>query len=215
MGKLIDIVGQRFGQLIVLQRARSVDGNARWECQCDCGSAPKIIWGNDLRRGKVVSCGCHKAAMASQRGTHHMSTHPAYGSWRAAKARCEVPTTKGYEQYGGRGITMCERWHDFDNFWVDMGKTWRPRLSIDRIENDKGYEPGNCRWATSKTQGRNRRNNRIIETPAGPMSVAAAAEKFGVKFNTIIARLRYGWTDPAELVKPPMEKTEFLRQYQK
>src|SRR6185437_3585812 len=104
MGQLVDITGQKFGRMTVLSKARSVDGNARWECQCDCGSPVKTVWGNDLRRGKVVSCGCHKAEMASKRGTHHMSTHPAYNSWKAAKARCESPDTTGYEQYGGRGI---------------------------------------------------------------------------------------------------------------
>jgi hypothetical protein len=201
--------------MTIVRQARSVSGNSTWECQCDCGSPIKTVWAQDLRAGKVVSCGCHKAEMASARGTHHMSKHPSYASWKNMRARCENPNAEGYEQYGGRGITFCERWRDFDNFWIDMGKTWRPRLSLDRIDVNGNYEPGNVRWATSKTQARNRRNNHIIDTPDGPMNIAEAAEKYGVKFHTIVARLRYGWTDPHDLVKPAMDKTAYLRQYRK
>lgn len=211
MGQLVDITGQKFGRMTVLSKARSVDGNARWECRCDCGTI-KAVYGQDLRRGKVVSCGCHKAEMASKRGTHHMSTHPAYGSWKSMIARCERPNTTGYAQYGGRGIKVCERWHDFDSFWLDMSKGWRPGLSLDRHPNQDGkYEPSNVRWATKRQQADNRSTNRIIDTPAGRMNVGQAAEHFGIGRNTITARLRYGWTDPHDLVKP-VNKTAGLKQ---
>lgn len=215
MGQLIDIVGEKYGRMLVISKARSLDGNARWNCRCDCGTE-KVVYGQDLRRGKVVSCGCHKAEMASKRATHRMSGHPAHNSWKSAKARCEVPTTEGYEQYGGRGIKVCDRWQSFENFWIDMGPTWRPNRSLDRHPNQDGnYEPGNCRWATASQQGRNRRTNHTIQTPSGPMMIVEAAEKYGLDPRTIAARIRYGWTDPNELVKPPMKKTEYLKQYRK
>jgi len=151
--------------------------------------------------------------MASKRGTHHMSLHPAYNSWKAAKARCETPTWPDYHLYGGRGIKVCERWQSFENFWTDMGPTWRPRLSLDRHPNGDGdYEPGNVRWATKKQQADNRSTNRIIDTPKGPMNVTQAAAEFGISPKTIFARMRYGWTDANELVKP-VNKTVGLKQY--
>jgi hypothetical protein len=131
-------------------------------------------------------------------------------------ARCERPLTKGYEQYGGRGITVCDRWHDFDAFWLDMGKTWRPGLSLDRFpDQDGNYEPSNVRWATKKQQADNRSTNRLIDTPKGRMNVTQAAAAFGLSEKTLFSRLRYGWTDPNELVKPVMNKTEYLKQYRK
>lgn len=215
MAKLIDITGKRYGRLVVLSQARTLDGNARWSCRCDCG-AIKPVYGQDLRRGKVVSCGCHKSEMASKRGTHHMSTHPAYSSWKAMRARCENPLAAGFELYGGRGVKICDRWQDFDAFWLDMSKGWRPKLSLDRFPDKNGdYEPGNVRWASPKQQADNRRNNRMIETPDGLMNVGQAAARYGIGRNTITARLRYGWTDPAEIVKPVMDKTEYLKQYRK
>lgn len=215
MGKRIDITGEKYGRMLVLSAARTLDGNARWNCRCDCG-AVKAVYGQDLRRGKVVSCGCHKAEMASKRATHHMSTHPAYNSWRSAINRCQRPHTEGYDLYGGRGVKVCDRWQDFENFWLDMSKGWRPGMSLDRYPNQAGdYEPGNVRWASSKQQARNRSDNHMIDTPAGRMLVIEAAERFGVKAVTIHARIRYGWTDPHELIKPPMKKTEFLKQYRK
>lgn len=128
-------------------------------------------------------------------------------------SRCSNPDDVSYPLYGGRGITVCDRWSDFDNFWRDMSPKWRPRLSLDRIDVNGNYEPRNCRWATAKQQGRNRRDNRIIDTPSGPLTVVEASEKYGVPYNTIIARLRYGWTDPGEVVKPVMDKTQYLKQY--
>lgn len=214
MGKLADLTGQTFGRMTALTRKASIDGNARWECRCACGTI-KTVYAQDLKKGKVVSCGCHKAEMASKRGTHHMSMHPAYNSWKAMIARCERPGTASYADYGGRGISVCERWHDFDAFWLDMSKRWRPGLSLDRYPNQEGnYEPGNVRWATKKQQADNRSTNRIIDTPRGYMTVTQAAAAFGLKENTIFARLRYGWTDPEKLVSPVRDKTTYLRQYQ-
>lgn len=213
MGKLTDLSDQKFGRLLVQTQAPSISGNSRWNVRCDCGTL-KTVWGNDLKRGKVVSCGCHRDEINSARlKKHGMSQHPAYASWRSMLARCGDPTEPGYPLYGGRGITVCDRWSTFEAFWLDMAPGWRPRLSLDRIDSNGNYEPSNVRWATAKEQGRNRRDNRRIMTPDGEMTVAEAAERYGLEYQTLSSRLRYGWTDPHELVKPPMEKTEYLKQY--
>lgn len=131
------------------------------------------------------------------------------------RSRCEQPTAAGYALYGGRGIKVCDKWQTFEGFWEDMGPTWGEGLSIDRIDVNRGYYKGNCRWSTPKEQAMNRRTNHRILTPAGVMTIKEASERYGLTYNTISARIRYGWTDPSELVKPVMDKTEYLKQYRK
>src|SRR3954471_6233232 len=159
MGKpLIDRTGQRYERLTVTSRADNYRGNAQWHCACDCGR--KIVaLGNDLARGKVKSCGCYNAERIVK---HGMANSPVYHVWQAMIQRCENPNCDAYENYGARGITVCEEWHDFELFIADMGV--RPKgFSIDRIDNDKGYCKSNCRWASTAQQLNNRRNNRVIE----------------------------------------------------
>jgi hypothetical protein len=164
------------------------------------------------RRIKTVRSGPGKGGR-----THGMSAHPAYLSWKAARSRCEVKTTAGYEQYGGRGIRFCDHWQEFENFWADMGPSWQSGLSLDRIDVNGNYEPGNCRWATSEQQAINRRTTKYwVETPSGRrMTIAQASKAYGIKANTLMARVRYGWTDPEKIVSPPADKTDFLKQYRK
>lgn len=150
-----------------------------------------------------------------QHGRHGMSGHPAYTSWRSMRNRCQVRTTAGYEQYGGRGITVCDHWQEFENFWADMGPSWFFGATLDRKDNDQSYGPDNCRWATQPEQANNRRNTNFIETPLGRMTIGQASRQFGIKRNTLLARIRYGWTDPHQMVKPPADKTAYLKQYRK
>lgn len=119
------------------------------------------------------------------------------------KDRCTRPGCNGYHCYGGRGITVCERWQDsFTNFWDDIKETYQPGFTLDRIDPNGNYEPGNCRWASLKTQGRNRRYNAIIETPKGRMTIAEASEIFGIQWGTIKARIRSGWPESRLLESP-------------
>lgn len=133
---------------------------------------------------------------------HKMSHHPAYRNWAHAKDRCNNPNHKAYEAYGGRGIRMCGRWADsFEDFWEDMGPTWQEDLSIERIDVNGNYEPHNCAWATRKEQANNRRNNVIINTPDGAMTLKQAAERYGFNYVTLQARIRYGYPE-ADLLLP-------------
>jgi len=145
---LIDLAGKRPGRLEVLFY---VGGN-RWVCVCECG-ARVVVLGASLRKGRTKSCGC----LARERATKHgMSRSRAYGIWKAMMQRCYNPNCSAYAYYGGRGIIVCECWHSFVNFLIDMGEP-PPGLSIDRINNDGNYEPTNCRWATPSEQNQNRR----------------------------------------------------------
>ena len=166
-----DHAGIRYGRLVVLHRAGSDRWKqSLWRCACDCG-AETTVRGRDLRDGATRSCGCfHRevsAVGASELGkankTHGMTDSPEWRSWQAAVTRTHNPNCDSWRHYGGRGITMSPDWlgsGGFERFYAELGP--RPDgHSLDRIDNDKGYEPGNCRWATAKQQINNRRTRRV------------------------------------------------------
>jgi hypothetical protein len=157
----VDRTGQVIGRLTVLARAANdPQGRIRWLCRCECGTEVVVLVGN---LGKNTnSCGClRRDVLASRPGRHGMTGTPTWWSWICMRQRCSDPRVYGYSRYGGRGITVCERWlHSFENFLADMGE--RPDgMTLDRIDNDGNYEPGNCRWATSSDQNNNRSDNKI------------------------------------------------------
>lgn len=194
MPSKLELLGERFGRLLVISESgRDRHGAVMWFCLCDCGNAT-VVRGSQLTHGVTQSCGCGIAAAASKPRTHGQSRSPLWIRWRAMRDRCENPNKKGYADYGGRGIKVCERWLAFENFAADMGPTFNPSLELDRYpDNDGNYEPGNCRWATRSEQQLNRRSNHRVAWRGVTLTVKEWSARLGIKPNTIIYRLKRGW----------------------
>ena len=183
-----DLTGQVFGRLTVLSEDPDKRGtnHAYWFCECECGTV-KSIRGNTLTSGnKTKSCGCISKDLGKDNLTKHgYYYHTAYKSWIKMMHRCYNKASKDYPDYGGRGITVCERWRDGpENFCNDMGE--RPEgCTLDRIDNDQGYSPENCRWADAITQANNRRSNLLLATVHGVKTCAEVARLYGVDYKRL------------------------------
>jgi hypothetical protein len=193
----IDISGQRFGRLTVLRRAPGLPRwKGKWLCRCDCGTE-KLVWAPHMKAGATASCGClHReqvARLSAAKVTHGMTQSTEYGIWGGMLDRCANPRSGGYARYGGRGIVVCERWHSFENFFADMGERPSKRHSLDRIDNEGNYEPGNCRWTTSAVQSRNRRDNALYSYGGRTMALCDWADESGLNRQTVYWRFRKGW----------------------
>lgn len=160
MPSFIDMTGRVYGRLTVICRAETSDRYIQWTCHCECGNTVNVR-GANLRSGNSESCGCLGSEKREARKVKHGLTEtPEYRIWRAMKTRCTNPNSKDYINYGARGIRVCQEWMDsFDAFYRHIGP--RPEgMTIDRIDNDGNYEPGNVRWADRSTQNRNKRTGR-------------------------------------------------------
>jgi hypothetical protein len=187
---------------------RNEHGRRTVVVRCFCGSEREAQWNNAVRSH---SCGCMtKDVLRQARTVHGHSRVGRYGSrtwktWKSVLERCEKDWHKSYADYGGRGIKVCERWHDFQNFLADMGT--RPAgLQIDRINNEGHYEPGNCRWVTCKANSRNKRNTVFLEHDGTKDTAGGWAERTGIPYTTIYRRLRNGWDVDRVLTQPRREQ---------
>lgn len=200
----LSLIGGKFGHLTVVG-ARGSDGHhTLWEVRCDCGNVSVKV-GSDLKRKSRFcsrQCPLFAARLRNDRVTHSMSRHPAFAVWSSMMSRCGNPRHRAYKNYGGRGIGVCPEWRTFEAFWNDMGQGYEPGLTLDRIDNNAGYSKENCRWASRKTQCRNKRNNVVITTPAGRMTVAEASDRFGIGRSTIFYRIRRGWPEHMLMINP-------------
>ena len=185
-------IGERIGDLVFagISGKRADKNRLLGLFRCDCGIVATFPLGRVLNGKKKTHCGCK-----TDHGTHRkhgMRNSPEYSSWQAMKVRCLAPANKDYPRWGGRGITVCKQWIDsFEAFYSHIGP--RPKgTSLDRIDNERGYEPGNVRWATPLQQARNRHNLTIIETPRGVMPLVKYAEIIGISGGAALVRLKRG-----------------------
>jgi hypothetical protein len=193
MTSIIYAEGTRFNRLTIVSRAENKHNKTRWNCVCDCGKHTEQF-GQDLRRGKAKSCGCLKNESARDRLlTHGKTGSKIYYLWAGMIQRCTNQNYKQFQDYGGRGITVCERWKSFDNFLSDMGAP-PLGLTLERKNNSLGYYPDNCIWATRQSQGANKRNNKHISSNGVTKTQAEWSRTLGISQQSIYKKLKSGVT---------------------
>lgn len=204
MSTLIDLTGMKFNMLTVIERAESAPGGITyWLCRCDCGNFTTVR-GSNLKNGSVKSCGCLQHQKTTNK-THGESYTNLYATWARMKSRCKNESNASYENYGGRGITVCDDWNnDYISFrdWA-LNNGYEQGLSIDRINNDLGYNPDNCRWATTKQQQNNRRCNVIYSMNGEAHTLSEWCDIYHLNRSTIDRRInRSGMTLEQALTTP-------------
>ena len=200
--RLIDMTGLKCGRLSVIGRDKtSKNGNVYWLCRCDCGNI-RSVCGTLLRNGETVSCGCYgKDRVREVNRTHGGSRTRLYNVYKDMLARCYYPKDHAYSSYGGRGITVCDEWRGKDGFnnfreWA-MANGYNPNAphgecTLDRIDNDKGYSPDNCRWVDMKIQANNRRSNHLFTIAGKIKTVEEWANIYGVDSKRLLYQIRHG-----------------------
>ena len=176
--------------MVVVSRNTGRKGGTHWYCICDCGRELSVE-SHALGSGKTKSCGCRRVVVGKLKKRHGKSHTKIHNTWMDMKKRCFNKNSTGYEWYGGRGITVCGRWMKFENFYADMGDP-AEGMSLDRIDYNGNYEPGNCRWATDEQQMNNTSKNRFIEMDGKRQTISQWAREIGIGVGTISWRLRHG-----------------------
>jgi hypothetical protein len=201
----LELIGRRFGKLVVQDRHLYNDKHNKtlWNCICDCGKQATIV-GSNLTSGHTTSCGCYrKDKIIESNFSHGMCEIPEYGIWANMIQRSTNSNTPNYSDYGGRGITVCDRWlNSFEAFYEDMGPRPSPNHSIDREENDKGYYKDNCRWATPTEQANNKRNNVRYKLNETDLTHAEISRKYSIHVETLRRRIKVGIPIEQAVISP-------------
>lgn len=217
MGKLIDLTGKKFHRWTVDSRAPNKGKETAWFCVCECGTK-RSVNSQPLQNGLSKSCGCFCSEVSVKLGkataTHGLSGTAMYAAWRNMRYRCNNKRAKAYPSYGGRGIKVCTEWDDFSTFheW-SMKNEYQEGLSIDRINNDDGYYPENCRWANYNEQSNNRRSSHYLTHNGKTLSATQWARELGLNAHTVFSRIRKGGLSVEEILsqavspinKPPYQ----------
>lgn len=205
----MDLRGQRFGYLTVLEEAgRGHHGQVRWLCLCDCGNE-HVVLSQKLRKSRVRSCGCAHFALLGKASTTHGHTvdrvaTPEYYTWSSMIQRCTNENNIHFDAYGGRGISVCAEWRAaFEPFLEYIGTRPSDAHSIDRIDTNGNYEPGNVRWAVKEIQSNNTRSNVYLTYAGRRQSVAQWSRETGIGASTLAQRVRLGWTPERALTEQP------------
>lgn len=207
MPERLFLVGQRFGKLQVVAPAPTVISPAgRYhgmsKCLCDCGTA-LIVRNESLRSGNTSACGCHKLGKRNHNFLHGMSRTRIFSVWKGMLARCCNPNRESFKDYGGRGITICNRWKVFKNFLADMGEG-RHGWTLERLDNNLGYCPENCCWAKRIVQARNMRSNSVFTVRGKTACLSELCEHFSTNYKRTQRRLSLGWDIESALTIPQL-----------
>lgn len=198
MGRVIDLTGKIFGRWKVIERSYSKNNKIYWLCECSCDKHTiRSVNGSSLKRGLSISCGCLKNEITSARFKKHgMTGTRIYNIWKGMRKRCYNPNSNNYHNYGGRGITICNEWSDFRNFYdwaIENG--YQDDLTIERKNNNGNYEPSNCKWATMKEQANNSRNNHEITIHNESKLLHEWSEEIGITSANVLMRISKGLSD--------------------
>lgn len=205
-------LGQRYGRLTVIGFTESTvrEGSVAWVCRCDCGNNITVNKPGNVKCGQTKSCGCLKDEqnihnLAEKRRTHGMSETRLFRIWEKMRDRCNNPNVPAYKNYGGRGIKVCNEWDEsfvaFYEWAIAAG--YNDELTIERVDNDKGYGPDNCCWITREEQQRNKRNIRFVELDGERIPLKTACDRLGVSYKAVHLRItRHGWDVERALYTP-------------
>lgn len=193
MSRGINEAGNIYSRLTVIKEAGRDRGRILWSCKCKCGKKCKVL-GVRLRNGWTKSCGCLQIEAVKKNATHGASKTKEFRTWCSIRRRCRDFGYKDYKHYGGRGLKVCKRWENFENFLKDIGPSPSKKHCIERINNNKGYSPSNCKWALQLDQNNNKRNSYFIKFNGQTLTAAQWARKLGISSATIRARISNGWS---------------------
>lgn len=184
-----DLTGGKFGRWTVLERCGHKGKSIAWKVICECGKE-SLLTGGSLTSGNSKSCGCLNDERIKKLNFKHGERNRLYSIWKNMRKRCNNPNNPAFNNYGGRGIEVCEEWNDYLKFkkWA-ISNGYNSDLTLDRIDNDKGYSPYNCRWATRKEQNRNKRNSRLITHNGVTRTCAEWSEITGIPYQTLQGRI--------------------------